>query len=105
MKFSVNNRLVLEEYVKSGLRSEVKNGIATPGQRDGLKGLKVLMRAVLSLPDGPREIPAGTIAYIKEVTLHTFEWASKPFTCATISGKFLLVDLQFVEFFDTDNAE
>ena len=63
MTFSTSNRLVLEQYIKDGLRKEVVNGIATPGQRDAVKGLKVLIDAVL--PDG-RRIPKGSIAYIRE---------------------------------------
>ena len=102
MKFSVNNKLILEPYTKEGLRKEVVNGIAIPGQKDALKGLKLLMPATLS--DG-RHIPAGSIAYIREETLHTFDWASKPRSCATIPGKLIIGELQFVEFFETLEGE
>lgn len=94
MTFSLNNRLVLEQYVKGGLQSQVRNGIATPGQRDGLKGLKVLIGTVLS--DG-RHVPAGSIAYIREEALFTQPWAAKPMNCDFLSEKFMIVDLHHIE--------
>lgn len=100
MSFSLNNRLVLEVYVKEGLKTKISGGIATPGQRDGVKGLKVLMDAYLS--DG-RYIPKGSTAYIREEVLHTHPWASKPLCSDFMSNiKFLLVESSYVEFFDTD---
>jgi hypothetical protein len=93
---SQNNRLILEPYVKEGLKAVRLGGIATPGQRDGLKGLKLLIDA--HLLDG-RIIGAGTIAYIREEVLHTHPWASKLLTVAAIEGKFLIVELSYVEFF------
>jgi len=97
MTFSLNNRLVLEQYIKEGLKAKVMGGIATPGQRDGVKGLQVLVDAYLS--DG-RKIPKGSMAYIREEILHTHQWASKPLTCDTLPMKFLLVESTYVEFFD-----
>lgn len=102
MTFSVNNRLVVEAYVKEGLKTEIKGGIATPGQRDSIKGLKVLVGTVLS--DG-RNVPKGSVAYIREEVLHTHQWASKPMRCATLPGQFLIVDLQFIEFIETPDPK
>lgn len=101
MMFSVNNRLILEPYVKSGLKSEVRNGIATPGQRDGLKGLKVLMDVRVMDGGEPRYIPKGSIAYIREEILHSHPWGSKHLTCDTHPGKYMVVDLSYVEFIET----
>lgn len=98
MTFSLNNRLIVEQYVKEALKAKVLGGIATPGQRDGLKGLTVLADAYLS--DG-RHIPKGSVAFIREEILHTHAWASKPLTCDTIEGKFLIVELAHIEFFNT----
>ena len=92
---SLNNRLVLEQYVKEGLKAKFQGGIATPGQRDGVKGLKVLMEAKLS--DG-RYIAKGSLAYIKEEVLHTATWASKPLTCDAIPEKFMIVELSYIDF-------
>lgn len=102
MMFSVNNRLVLEEYVKEALKSEKVGGIATPGQRDGIKKLKVLVGTRLS--DG-RDIPEGSYAYLREEALHTQAWATKLFKCPSINGKFILVDLQWIEFIETTTAQ
>lgn len=98
MTFSLNNRLIVEQYTKEAIKPRMQGGIATPGQRDSLKGLKVLVSSTLS--DG-RHIPAGSTAYIKEETLHTQPWAAKPLTCDTLPCKFLIVDLAYVEFIDT----
>ena len=57
MTFSLNNRLVLETYVKKSLEAKVQGGIATPNQKDGVKGLRVLVEATLN--DG-RRIPVGS---------------------------------------------
>jgi hypothetical protein len=98
MTFSLNNRLVLEAYVKDGLRAKVQNGIATPGQRDGLKGLRVLVGTVLA--DG-RHIPKGSTAYIREETLHNAAWAAKLLTCDFLTEKFILANLQDIELIST----
>src|ERR1700722_9203554 len=98
MTFSVNNRLILEAYVKEGLKPRIQGGIATPGQRDGMKGLRVLMGTTLS--DG-RQIPKGSTAYIREEILHNHPWASKPLSCETIPGKFIVVELSYIEYFTT----
>ncbi len=101
MKFSLNNRLILEPYVKEALKAEIKGGIATPGQRDNVKGLKLILPALITFPNGDKEeVPAGSIAYIREETLHTHAWASKPFNCNGVEGKFLIVDLTHIEFLD-----
>ncbi len=99
MTFSLNNRLVLEPYVKGGLEKKIQNGIATPGQRDGLKGLRVLIETTLS--DGTK-VPAGSVAYIKEESLHNQPWAAKLFTCDGITNeKFMIVELFHIEFVKT----
>jgi hypothetical protein len=90
--------LVLEQYVRESLKKEVVNGIATPGQRDSVKGLKVLMDA--TLPDG-RKIPKGSTAYIREELLHNHSWATKAYSCDTLSVKFLLVEREHIEFVTT----
>lgn len=97
MKLSLNNRIITEEYVKEGLKAKVLGGIATPGQRDGLKGLKVLVDSHLS--DG-RHIPKGSTVYIREETLYVHAWASKPLTCDIIPVKFLVIEFSYVEFID-----
>lgn len=97
--YSVNNRLVVQEYVKEGLKAVKTGGLATPGQRDGLKGLKVLMDAQLFIGTNFIHVPAGSIAYVREEILHTHPWASKPLNCDTFTCKFMIMGLEHVEFF------
>lgn len=94
--FSVNNRLIVEPYIKGGLESNVQNGIATPGQKDGVKGLKLLMR--FQFPNG-HWVEPGSLVYIREEVLYQ-PWASKLLTCPAIEGKFMIVELTYVEFID-----
>ena len=65
---SMNNRLVLEVYKPGALVAKTNNGFASVSQAIQLKGLKVLVDAHLS--DGTI-IPAGSIAYVREKSLHT----------------------------------
>jgi hypothetical protein len=100
--FSVNNKLILEPYVKEALKAKVQGGIAIPGQRDGVKGLRLLVNAMLN--DG-KSIPKGSIVYIKEEALHNHSWASKVNTCDAFSDKFMTADYSFVEFIVTPDQE
>jgi hypothetical protein len=102
MTFSVNNRFIVEPYIKEALRKEVIGGVATPGQRDGMKGLKTLMPT--KLLDG-REIPIGSTVYIREETLHSQPWAAKQFTSDTLKTKFIVVDFAYVEFITTPDGD
>jgi len=96
MMFSVNNRLIVEPYIKGGLESKVQNGIATPGQKDGVKGLKLLVD--FHWPNGHVQ-KAGSIVYIREEVLYQ-PWASKLLTSPAIEGKFMIVELTYVEFIE-----
>jgi hypothetical protein len=98
MTFSVNNKLVLEPYHKEGLRPETKNGLITPGQRDGIKGLKVLIGTTLS--DGT-SVPAGSIAFFREEVLHNAAWAFKRFKSEFFTGEFILAPSDQVDFIST----
>lgn len=94
MTFSMNGRLILEVYKQTGLTPEMKNGIAMPGQRDGFKGLRILISTVLS--DG-RHIPAGSTAYIREEALYSQPWTKKIYKCDTINEPFIVADLSSVD--------
>jgi hypothetical protein len=101
MTFSVNNRLILETYTQKALEPKRLGGIATPGQKDGVKGLRVLMDATIS--DG-RKIPKGSLAYIKEEVLYNHSTTIfKSLTCDTMINSFMIVDQQYIEFFDAIN--
>ena len=98
MMYSVNNHLILETYTKEALKPKLAGGIATPGQRDAVKGLMLLMDA--NLPDG-RHIPKGSYAYFREEALHTHGMFSKHYNCVTIPGNFIIVETSLVEFYVT----
>lgn len=93
---SMNNRLIVEPYVKEALRAKIQNGFATPDQKTTLKGLKIYLNAKLN--DGTF-IRAGSVAYIREELLHTAQWAQKKYESAATGDKqFLIVDLANIEF-------
>lgn len=93
--FSLNNRLVVEVYVSTGLTTEIKNGLATPGQRDGIKALRVLVGTVLS--DG-RVVEAGDVAFIREENLYNQPWTKKVYKCPSLTPEpFHLADLIHVD--------
>ena len=94
--YSINNRLVVEQYVKEGLKAKTISGIATPGQRDGLKGLKVLV----TFHSKDISIPEGSTVYVREEVLHTHPWASKPLNCSVLGVPFLMLELSYVEFIE-----
>ena len=98
-KFSFN-KLIVESYKKEALRAQERNGFAFIDQKLGLKGLKVLVSANLVINGASSIIPKDSIAYIREETLHNQPWAQKPMECSAIEGKFLIVDLSYVEFFE-----
>jgi len=94
-KRSVNNRLIVETYKKESLKAVERNGFASISQKLALKGLKVLIEAMLS---DNTLVQKGSIVYIKEEILHTQAWAQKTLECDAIEGPFLIVDLVHVEF-------
>lgn len=96
MNFSLNNRLVIEAYkTDRSLQAKVSKGFATIAQKNGLKGLEILMDATLTNGD---RIRAGSKAYIREEILHTASWAQNPLECDTLDRPFMIVDVSMVEF-------
>lgn len=97
---SYNNRIIVEAYITDKtLRATTDKGFARIEQKIQLKGLKVLIDAVISIGNQATRIPAGSVAYIKEELLHTQSWANKKLTCATMPGvEFIIVDTNHVEF-------
>ena len=92
---SINNRLVVEAYKKEALQASVNNGFAFIAQKERVKGLQVLMDAKLS--DGTY-VKKGSIAYIKEESLHTQAWAQKILESDTFPVPFLIIDATHVDF-------
>lgn len=102
---SLNNKLIVEKYVKGEIRAKERNGFALIDQKTQVKGLKVLMNAFLA---NDVLVYKGSIAYIREEVLHTAAWAQKALESDAISVPFLIVDLSQVEFIipatGTDNV-
>ena len=92
---SLNNRLIVEKYVKGEIRAKERNGFALIDQKTQVKGLKILADAILN---NNVLIRKGSTAYIKEEALHTAAWAQKALESDAISVPFLIVDLSQVEF-------
>ncbi len=92
---SLNNRFILEAFIGSrDLKSKESNGFAMLSQKVSLVGLKLLADARLA--DGTF-IPKGSIAYIKESMILTQEWGKTALECPGIDGKFIIVDVNFIE--------
>lgn len=97
--FSVNNRLIVEPYVKEGLKPEVKSGFAMVSQKVTVKGLKLLVEAhIRESSEISRALPVGSTIYIREELLHTQPWALKRYEAEGVEGPFMIVDLANVEF-------
>lgn len=92
---SINNRLILEQYVPRAIEAKVSNGYASVAQKVTLAGLKLLVPG--RLQDGT-VIPAGSTAFIKETVLHVQPWAKDSFEADGIPGRFIIADLNLVDF-------
>jgi hypothetical protein len=92
---SFNDKLILEAYVHGAVNPEKRVGWVTVGQKNNLKGLKVLVQARLNNGD---IIPAGSTAYLKEEYLHTSPSVKNILKCDTMPGEFILVNMNEVEF-------
>ncbi len=93
---SFSNKLIVEAYrPEGGLRSEIKNEFASVAQKNTLKGLKLLISAVLA---DDTYVPAGSIVYIKEELLVTQQWAKNILQSDTLKAQFISVVLNDVEY-------
>ena len=100
--YSLNNRLILEQYKKQELKAEISGGFAKMAHKVSLKALKVLVDAKLS--DGSI-VPAGSVAWVKEEYLHNNSGMGRnggttipSFDNETISSEpFIILDLSQIE--------
>ena len=98
-KVSLNNRLVVEAYFTDrSLKAKETNGFAMIQQKVAVKGLKLLMDANTVTGGITTVIPKDSTIYIREELLHTQQWAQKTLESEAVTGKFMLVDLNHVEF-------
>jgi hypothetical protein len=92
---SFNNRFILAPYEEERtLRAKENSGFAMLAQKTNIVPLKVL--ADTKLTDGTF-VPKGSTAYVKEQLLFTQTWAKQVLESDAVGGKFIIVDLQFVE--------
>ena len=98
-QYSYNGKLVLEAYSHGEVKSEMNKGWVSVGQKNNLKGLKVLVGAKFSVGGETVHVPTGTIAYIKEELLHTQQWAKNKLKSDTLPGEFILANINDVEYF------
>jgi len=90
---ALNGLFILEPYAQGqGIRPEIRNGLALPGQKLNLVPLKLL---VDSKVDG-QVFPAGSIAYIPEDLLMTSQWAKMVRKAEGIDGQFIMVESRHV---------
>lgn len=94
---SINNRLIVEPYVKEAMKAELKHGFAFIEQKTKLKGLKLLIAARVTIGTQIVCFAKGSTVYIKEELLHTQPWAQKVLECPEVEGPFIIVDLTYVE--------
>lgn len=98
---SLNNRLILEQYVKQEIKINTEGGMARMEHKISLKPLKVLADAKLA--DGTM-IYAGSVAYLKEEYLHNAN--NRGVTLPTFQNEavcdepFIIVDMINVEMID-----
>lgn len=103
---SLNNRLILEQYKKEAIKTDISGGFARMAQKISLKGLKVLVGTVLA--DGT-QVPAGSTAFLKEEYLHNAN--ARGVTLPTFENSeihdqpFIIVDLLNVEILDILKVE
>lgn len=99
------NKLVVESYIKEGLRSEVKNGFAHLSQKIKSKGLRLLADATIAVGNQPVQIQAGSTIFIREEILHTAPWASKSQESDVFDVPFLVIDPIYVDYIIPPQAE
>lgn len=92
---SFNGKLILEAYQKTEIKADISRGWAKIDQKQTLKGLRVLIQAHT---DGGEIIPVGSIAYIKEESLHTQAWAKNKLKSDTLQEEFIVVNVNEVEY-------
>ena len=89
------DKLIVEAYKQTGVQAEIKHGWATASQKNNLKGLTVLIQAVLN---NGTIVPVGSTAYIKEESLHTQQCAKNKLKCETIPQEFIIVTMNDIEY-------
>lgn len=95
MSYSINSHLIVELYIPKEAKAEVIGGVARPMQKGHVRGLKLLMDAIL--PNGSHLVTGSTL-YFREEILDTHPCFKKPLRCDTLPNPFLLIDSQLIDF-------
>lgn len=97
---SLNNRFMVEPYKGDrALKANTTGGFAIVQQKVSIVGLMLLADALICLGgENVRTLAKGSKVYIKEELLFTQPWAQKVYESDAIEGKFIIVDLNYVEF-------
>jgi hypothetical protein len=86
---SLNGFFILKPYQQGqGIRTEIRGGLALPGQKNNLVGLELLADTRF---DGDT-FKAGSTAYIQEELLMSHPWAKKVMKAEDIEGEFIVVE-------------
>lgn len=90
---ALNNTFIVKPYQQGqGIRTEMRGGLALPGQKLNLVALEMLADTKV---DG-QVFPKGSLAYVAEDTLMTHDFAKKVRKAEGIEGEFILIDSRFV---------
>lgn len=90
------DKLIVEAYQKSELKGETHRGwTSAPDQRTKVKGLKVLIQAVLN--DG-RVVQPGSTAFVLEESLHNGTVGGKKYKSDTFTQEFTIINVANVEY-------
>jgi hypothetical protein len=90
---SLNNLFILKPYQQGqGIKTEIRGGLALPGQKLNLVGLELVADAQVE----GRTFKAGSKAYIAEDLLMTQDWAKKVRRATGIDGEFIIVESRHI---------
>jgi hypothetical protein len=93
MIITLNGLFILEPYQQGqGIRTEVRAGLALPGQKLNLVPLKLKANTKI---DG-QLFKEGSIAYVAEDILMTSQWAKLTRKATGIDGEFIIVESRYV---------
>lgn len=107
LPYSLNNRIVVEPYAKTELKTTVNKGFAQISQKKNVVGLKVLVDCEVVVQGGSYgwAVKAGDVAFFKEEELHTHPSVKMILNSEGIKGDFIILDAHLVQFVAPKNEE
>lgn len=100
LPYSLNNRIVVEPYAKTELKTTVNKGFAQISQKKNVVGLKVLVDCEVVVQGGSYgwSVKAGDTAYFKENELHTHPLIKDTLVSDGVKGDFLILEAHLIQF-------